>query len=59
MAERLANHAKANAERKLTPEQRKEKTLRKLKEDTSAGVHVAIYRSVFRRKRNKFRIEKY
>jgi len=44
MAERLANHAKANAERKLTPEQRKEKVLRKLKEDTSAGVHVAVYR---------------
>ena len=44
----MANHAKANAERKLTPEQRKEKTLRKLKEDTTAGVHVAIYRSDFR-----------
>ena len=45
MAERLANHAKANAERKLTPEQRKDKTIKKLKEDTSAGVSVAVYRS--------------
>ena len=44
MAERLANHAKANAERKLTPEQRKDKTVKKLKEDTSAGVNVAVYR---------------
>ena len=47
MAERLANHAKANAERKLTPEQRKDKVLRKLKEDTTAGVHVAVYRLAF------------
>ena len=46
MAERLANHAKANAERKLTPEQRKDKTIKKLKEDTSAGVNVAVYRLV-------------
>jgi U4/U6 small nuclear ribonucleoprotein PRP3 len=46
MAERLSNHEKANAERKLTPEQRKEKTVKKLQEDTTAGVHVAVYRSV-------------
>ena len=44
MAERLANHEKMNADRKLTPEQRKEKNERKLKEDTSCGVNVAVYR---------------
>merc|ERR1719412_773993 len=44
MAERQANHEKMNAERKLTPEQRKEKVANKLKEDTSGGVHVAVYR---------------
>ena len=44
VAKRLANHEKANAERKLTPEQKKEKMIRKLKEDTSCGVNVAVYR---------------
>ena len=33
-----------NAERKLTPAQKKEKNIRKLKEDTTAGIHVAVYR---------------
>jgi U4/U6 small nuclear ribonucleoprotein PRP3 len=44
MAKRLANHAKANADRKLTTDQRKEKTIKKLKEDTSGGVHVSVFR---------------
>ena len=44
MAKRLANHEKMNADRKLTPEQRKEKNIRKLKEDTTAGVNVAVFR---------------
>ena len=44
MAKRLANHEKANAERKLTPEERKQKMVRKLKEDTTAGVCVAVFR---------------
>lgn len=44
MAKRLANHEKANADRKLTPEQRREKAERKLKEDVSCGVRVAVYR---------------
>ena len=38
------NHEEANAARKLTPEQRKAKKLRKLKEDLSCGVHVTVYR---------------
>ena len=37
-------HEAANAARKLTPEARREKTIRKLKEDTSLGVHVAVFR---------------
>eukprot|EP00088_Acartia_fossae_P062711 TRINITY_DN75900_c0_g1_i1.p1 TRINITY_DN75900_c0_g1~~TRINITY_DN75900_c0_g1_i1.p1 ORF type:complete len:230 (+),score=42.17 TRINITY_DN75900_c0_g1_i1:29-718(+) len=44
MAKRKADHEQANAERKLTPAQKKEKVARKLKEDTSAGVSVAVYR---------------
>ena len=37
-------HEEANAARKLTPEQRKAKKLKKLKEDLSCGVHVTVYR---------------
>ena len=44
MAKRLANHEKANLDRKLTPEQRKQKSMRKLKEDTTAGVNVVVFR---------------
>lgn len=37
-------HEEANAARKLTPEQRSEKKKRKIMEDTSTGVRVAVYR---------------
>ena len=37
---RKADHEAANEERKLTPAERKEKNARKLKEDTTFGVHV-------------------
>lgn len=37
-------HEEANAARKLTAEQRKEKKVKKLKEDLSQGVHIAVYR---------------
>lgn len=40
----LRKHEEANAARKLTPEQRKAKKLKKLKEDLSCGVHVTVYR---------------
>lgn len=40
-------HEEANAARKLTAEQRKEKKVKKLKEDLSDGVHIAVYRCVF------------
>jgi len=45
MAERKANHEKANQERKLTKEQRAEKIRNKLREDTSNEVHVALFRA--------------
>lgn len=44
MAKRQKAHEEANASRKLTAEQRKDKKVRKLKEDTSVGVHVIVYR---------------
>lgn len=46
MAKRQKAHEEANALRKLTSKQRKEKKMRKLKEDTSSGVHVVVYRYV-------------
>ncbi|KAG7457856.1 hypothetical protein MATL_G00231690 [Megalops atlanticus] len=44
MAKRQRAHEEANAARKLTAEQRKEKMVKKLKEDLSQGVHIAVYR---------------
>jgi len=43
MAARQKKHEQANEERKLTKEQRTEKKIKKLKEDTSLGVHIAVY----------------
>lgn len=40
-------HEEANAARKLTAEQRKEKKVKKLKEDLTDGVHIAVYRCAF------------
>ncbi|XP_051576909.1 U4/U6 small nuclear ribonucleoprotein Prp3-like [Myxocyprinus asiaticus] len=44
MAKRQKAHEEANAARKLTAEQRKEKKVKKLKEDLSHGVHITVYR---------------
>ncbi|XP_007556106.1 U4/U6 small nuclear ribonucleoprotein Prp3 isoform X2 [Poecilia formosa] len=44
MAKRQKAHEEANAARKLTAEQRKEKKVKKLKEDLTNGVHVTVYR---------------
>ncbi|XP_070767828.1 U4/U6 small nuclear ribonucleoprotein Prp3 [Enoplosus armatus] len=44
MAKRQKAHEEANAARKLTSEQRKEKKVKKLKEDITDGVHIAVYR---------------
>ncbi|CAK9303666.1 unnamed protein product [Gordionus sp. m RMFG-2023] len=44
MAKRAKTHEDANAERKLTPDERRAKKERKIKEDTSDEVHVAVFR---------------
>lgn len=44
MAKRQKAHEEANAARKLTKEQRREKKIAKIKEDTSLGVQVSVYR---------------
>uniref|UniRef100_A0A0R3RHR3 U4/U6 small nuclear ribonucleoprotein Prp3 n=1 Tax=Elaeophora elaphi TaxID=1147741 RepID=A0A0R3RHR3_9BILA len=44
MAERQRKHEAANQQRKLTKEQRSEKKIRKIKEDTSLAVHMAVYK---------------
>ncbi|XP_063674814.1 U4/U6 small nuclear ribonucleoprotein Prp3-like [Bolinopsis microptera] len=43
-AERQKKHQKANSERQLTKEQRGAKKMAKLSEDTSQGVHIAVFR---------------
>ncbi|KAK6635467.1 hypothetical protein RUM43_007637 [Polyplax serrata] len=58
MAKRQKAHEEANASRKLTTKQRKEKKIRKLKEDTSSGVHVVVYRiSDLTNPSKKFKVE--
>lgn len=58
MAKRKATHEKMNADRKLTPDQRKEKNIRKIKEDTSGGVDVAVYRvKSLQNPSKKFKVE--
>lgn len=44
MAKRQKKHQDANAARKLTVQQKRDKKVRKTKEDTSVEVHVAVYR---------------
>ena len=44
LTRRKSDHEAANAGRKLTAAQKKAKNCRKLQEDTSAGVTVAVYR---------------
>lgn len=46
MAKRQKAHEEANASRRLNPEQKRDKKMRKLQEDTSLGVNIAIYRYV-------------
>lgn len=44
MAKRQKAHEEANAARQLTTEQKREKKVRKIKEDVTLGVQVAVYR---------------
>ncbi|KAL7293314.1 hypothetical protein TKK_0013087 [Trichogramma kaykai] len=46
MAKRRKAHEDANAARRLTADQRREKKARKIKEDTSMGVHIAVFRKI-------------
>ncbi|KAK0163611.1 hypothetical protein PV327_007277 [Microctonus hyperodae] len=59
MAKRLKAHEDANAARRLTADQRREKKARKLKEDTTLGVHVAVYRirDLVNNASKKFKVE--
>ena len=43
-AERQKKHHKANDDRQLSKEQRSAKKISKLTEDTSQGVHLAVFR---------------
>ncbi|XP_064082597.1 U4/U6 small nuclear ribonucleoprotein Prp3-like isoform X1 [Macrobrachium nipponense] len=58
MAKRLKAHQDANAARKLTPDQRREKKVRKIREDTSTGVQVSVYKVTdFSNGSHKFKVE--
>ncbi|KAF4517003.1 hypothetical protein B566_EDAN009676 [Ephemera danica] len=58
MAKRQKAHEEANAARRLTPEQRRDKKIRKIKEDTTLGVQVAVYRiSDLSNPSKKFKVE--
>ncbi|XP_034945371.1 uncharacterized protein Prp3 [Chelonus insularis] len=59
MAKRLKAHEDANAARRLTADQRREKKARKLKEDTSLGVYVTVYRirDLLNNASKKFKVE--
>ncbi|KAK7081259.1 U4/U6 small nuclear ribonucleoprotein Prp3 [Halocaridina rubra] len=58
MAKRLKAHQDANAARKLTPDQRREKKIRKIKEDTATGINVAVYKVTdFSNGSHKFKVE--
>ncbi|CAG5114924.1 unnamed protein product [Candidula unifasciata] len=59
MAKRQRQHEEANAARKLTVEQRRDKKIAKIKEDTTMGVNVSIYRiRDFSDPAIKFKVEK-
>jgi U4/U6 small nuclear ribonucleoprotein PRP3 len=59
MAARLTAHHNRNQERKLTPEQRKEKKLKKITEDTSKQIQVGLYRigDLLRHPKCKFKVD--
>jgi U4/U6 small nuclear ribonucleoprotein PRP3 len=58
LAEREGRHFARNAERQLTPEQRKAKEREKLKEDTSLSSTVAVFRILsFANPKNRFKVD--
>ena len=44
IAQREKNHEMRNLARKLTPEERREKKLRKIKQDAAGDINVALFR---------------
>ncbi|XP_048485852.1 U4/U6 small nuclear ribonucleoprotein Prp3 isoform X4 [Plutella xylostella] len=60
IAKRQKTHLDANQARALTAEQKKEKVDRKIREDTTMGVHVAVYRikDLFECASAKFKVER-
>ena len=46
IAQREKNHEMRNLARKLTPEERREKRLRKIKDDAAGDIHVALFKYV-------------
>ena len=58
VAKRKREHEESNAARKLTEDQLREKRIRRLKEDTTLGVHVSVYRVLnLSNPAKKFKIE--
>lgn len=59
IAKRQKTHLEANKARALTKDQKREKVDRKIREDTSMGVHVAVYRvkDLFECASAKFKVE--
>ncbi|KAI1280673.1 U4/U6 small nuclear ribonucleoprotein Prp3 [Halotydeus destructor] len=58
MAKRQKAHEDANEARKLTVDQKRQKKVKKVKEDTSLGVHVAVYRLLsLHNPAKKFKVE--
>ena len=46
IAQREKNHEMRNLARKLTPEERREKKLRKIKKDAAGDIHVVLFKYV-------------
>lgn len=58
MRQRMMNHEMRNLAAKLTPAERKQKTLRKLQEDTTRQVHVAVFRvGNFSNPKHRFKVD--
>lgn len=57
MAKRQKLHEDTNNARKLTAEQKREKKIRKMKEDVSLGVAVTVYRVKFLSASKKYKVE--
>lgn len=58
MRQRIMSHEMRNLAGKLTPAERKQKTIRKLQEDTSRQVHIAVFRvNNFSNPKHRFKVD--